>query len=112
MVTKQRPLRAVRPTAEGRAKAALPPSPRRWFRHVLPWQLLGVAAFCLALAGCSVVGSGRGRSENNLPSLTEPLTQRRRAEQKPSLLGSWLRPKEPAPPESVDDFLAMPRVRP
>jgi len=79
--------------------------------------ILGVAAGCLLLAGCSTVGqsSPKTRSAGLSPSAPQSFNQggvrgKKPAKEQSSWLGSWFKPKEPDPPKTPQEFMRQPRI--
>jgi len=79
--------------------------------------MLGLAAGCLLLVGCSTVGqsSPKTRSAGVSPSApqsynTGGVRGKKPKKEESSWLGSWFKPKEPEPPRTPQEFMRQPRV--
>ena len=71
-----------------------------------PKRLFCVAALCLGLAGCSLIGRQSSPSDDPRSALTQPLTRQKREKSS----GSWFIRRESTSSERIEDFLAMPRL--
>ena len=91
-------------SATGRGPLGLRSASRHWR------QLLLVAVLCLATTGCSVLAPWSAKKQQT--SLKHPMASQRQAKEKKSLFASWFEPEEPAPPQSLRDWMDLEPIRP
>ena len=100
------------PTAAGNGRItvdlALPG--RRRFCGALARRLFCAALVCLLFAGCSTIGKPSHHSMSRSPILGR--ASKPNKEKREPLFGSWFRPKEPSPPQSLDDWMKLEPIRP
>jgi len=97
-------------SANGRGPFGLRSASRRCRRAKRWRQLLLVAVLCLATTGCSVLAPWSAKKQQT--SLKHPMALQREAKEKKSLFASWFEPEEPAPPQSLREWMDLEPIRP
>jgi len=109
-----KPFNGVPLDGESGSVARLPASPGiAWAR--VAGRLACGAAGCLLLSGCTLFGQSSKSQSSLSPSYSAAARQnalaKKKAEGGGSWLPSWLRPKEPPPPASINEWMDLPQSK-